>query len=268
MSLTKLTFLPNQIINPEKPLFIYLPGMDGSGKLLQKQTKLWQLFNVRCLSLASDYIENWDILTSKTLNLIYQELTDNPNQKIFLCGESFGGCLAMKLIAKVPELFSQVILVNSASSFYKRPWLNLGSYVTQIIPHSIYANLTLFLLPFLAKLELLYTQEKRALLSAMQSISPQIVSARINLINNFCIDIDKLKSFPHPVLIVASAEDKILPSVEEAYRLEKLFPKTKISILPNSGHCCLLESNIDLANILGFPQNFILEDKSLKLNNF
>lgn len=264
--MTKLTFLPNQIINPLKPLFIYLPGMDGSGKLLQKQTKLWELFNVRCLSFASDYIEDWDTLTNKTLNLIYQELKNNPTKKIFLCGESFGGCLAMKLIAKVPELFSQVILINPASSFYKRPWLNLGSYVTQIIPYSIYTNLTLLLLPFLAKLDLLYTQEKRALLSAMQSISPQIVSARINLINNFRIDIDKLKSFPHPVLIVASAEDKLLPSVEEAYRLQKLFPQTKISILPNSGHCCLLETNIDLANIIQFDHSIITKDELLKFN--
>jgi pimeloyl-ACP methyl ester carboxylesterase len=160
----------------------------------------------------------------------------------------------MKLITKVPQLFTQVILINPASSFYKRPWLNLGSYVTQIIPYSIYSNLTFILLPFLAKLESLYSPEKRALLSAMQSIPPQIVSERINLINNFCLEIDKLKTFHHPVLIIASGEDKLLPSVEEARRLQQLFCQTKISILPHSGHCCLLEKNIDLAQLLQFDK--------------
>ena len=258
--MARLKFLTNQITNPLKPLFIYLPGMDGSGKLLQKQAKLSQLFNLRCLSIAPESIPNWDNLTDKVVNLIYQELANQPHAQVFLCGESFGACLALKLIAKVPQLFSQVILVNPASSFNQRPWLNLGSYVTQLMSESFYSGLTFILLPFLAKLEALYYQEKRDLLFAMQSIPPRIVSERINLINNFYIEIHKLQSFSHPVLIVASGEDKLLPSVDEAYRLQQIIPQTKISILPHSGHCCLLEKNIDLVEILQNYQSISLEN--------
>jgi len=125
---------------------------------------------------------------------------------------------------------------------------------------SFYAGLTFILLPFLAKLEALYYQEKRALLLAMQSISPQIVSERINLINSFYIETEKLQSFSHPVLIVASGEDKLLPSVDEAYRLQQFIPQTKISILPHSGHCCLLEKNVDLVEILQNYQSISLEN--------
>jgi pimeloyl-ACP methyl ester carboxylesterase len=202
------------------------------------------------LCFAHEYIDDWDILAEQVIKLIDQQLRSNPQRQIYLCGESFGGCLALKLMAKVPQLFTQVILVNPASSFYQRPWLNLGSYVTKVISDWIYANLTFLLLPFLAKLEALHPRERRALLSAMQSISPQIVSERIDLINNFQVEIELLKRYPHPVLIVASGEDKLLPSVAEAYRLQQIFAQTKISILPDSGHCCLLEKNVDLAQII------------------
>lgn len=248
--MAKLQFFPYYPHNYLQPLLIYLPGMDCSGRLLQKQAKLWRLFDVRCLRIAPEYIRDWDILADKVIQLIYQELLSNPQKQIYLCGESFGGCLAMKLMAKVPQLFAQVILVNPASSFYQRPWLNLGSYVTKVMSDWIYSSLTLVLLPFLAKLEALHPRERHALLSAMQSIPPPVVSERIHLINNFQVDIDKLKSFPHEVFIVASGEDKLLPSVEEAYRLKQIFPQTEISILPHSGHCCLLEKNVDLVQMI------------------
>ena len=248
--MAKLNFLSYKATNPLQPLFIYLPGMDGSGRLLHKQTKLWQLFNVRCLSIASEYLRDWDNLTDRVIALIERELTNNSQRSIYLCGESFGGCLAMKLMAKIPQLLTQVILVNPASSFYQRPWLSLGAYVTQVIPQQIYAGLTLLLLPFMAKWEAVHPRERRALLSAMQSLPPQIVSERIELVKSFQVEIDPLKSFARPVLIVASGEDQLLPSVEEAQRLKQLFSNIKISILPDSGHCCLLEKNVDLAQIV------------------
>ena len=42
----------------------------------------------------------------------------------------------------------------------------------------------------------------------------------------------------------------LLPSVQEAQRLINIFPHGKISILPNSGHACLLEKDINLYQII------------------
>jgi len=252
--LNKVRFLTTKTTHPQQPLFIYLPGMDGSGRLLQKQTKLWQMFNVKCLTLADEYVQNWDNLTNKVIHLINQELKNYQPQQIVICGESFGGCLALKLIAQVPHLFSQLILINPASSFYQRSWLNLGSYVTQILPYSLYANLTFVLLPFLAKLEELEFTERKALLSSMQSIPPQVVSERISLINNFTLEPDSIRSFHKPVSLIASGEDKLLPSVEEVYRLQQLFPQSEVKILPKSGHCCLLEKEVDITKIIDFKK--------------
>lgn len=224
--------------------------MDGTGKLLHNQFCLWNNFEVRCLSIPSDDYSNWLNLTEKVILLIQQELNNNHFDHVYLCGESFGGCLALKLIENQPSLFDRLILINPASSFQKRSWLNLGSVITQVIPDFIYFNSTSILLPFLAKLERIKPHLHQDLLTAMQSISPKTVSWRISLLNQFNVINFKLRNFTRPVLIIASALDDILPSTEEASRLSLLFPNTQLKILPFSGHSCLLEKDINLYEIL------------------
>ena len=53
-----------------------------------------------------------------------------------------------------------------------------------------------------------------------------------------------------PTLIVASAADRLLPSLEESGRLVRAIPNSQRVILPNSGHTALLESGISLARIM------------------
>ena len=53
-----------------------------------------------------------------------------------------------------------------------------------------------------------------------------------------------------PTLIVASAADRLLPSLEESGRLVRAIPSAQRVILPNSGHTALLESGISLADIM------------------
>lgn len=245
-----MIFLPSKTLNHKNPLFIYLPGMDGSGKLLQNQTQIWQNFDVRCIALPPVYGIPWHELSQQLMNLIQQQLKLSGNREIYLCGESFGACLAIKLMEKMPNIFTKIILINSASGFFQRPWLNLGTYITQIMPDFVYQGSTLLLLPFLAKLEALNIKERQRLLKVMTSLPPNIVSWRINLLEKFVIHQDKLNPDEKNVLIIASGEDQLLPSVKEAKRLNSIFTQSKITILPHSGHCCLLEKQVDLWKII------------------
>lgn len=224
--------------------------MDGSGKLLKNQTQIWQNFDVRCVAIPPHHGIEWAELTQQLINLIQQQLKINENREIYLCGESFGACLAMKLMEKMPNIFTKVILINSASAFNQRPWLNWGTYITQIMPNFIYRGSTLLLLPFLAKLEALNLRERQRLLRVMASLPPTIVSWRINLLEKFFLDQNQLNEYKKDVLIVAGGEDQLLPSVEEAKRLNQMFSQSKVSILTHSGHCCLLEKNVNLCKII------------------
>lgn len=56
---------------PQKPLLVYLPGMDGSGRLFSTQIPaLHPHFEVRCLALPRDDRSDWKSLAEQTVELI------------------------------------------------------------------------------------------------------------------------------------------------------------------------------------------------------
>jgi pimeloyl-ACP methyl ester carboxylesterase len=265
--------------NPHLPLLVYCPGMDGTGRLLDRQAKYLQhYFNIRCLSYPYETGETWESLSIKAINLIQKELyslsqpisTSLPrfnaspvNQpSVYLLGESFGGCLALKTLNKAPWLFKKVILVNSASAFRLRNWLNLGGMITRWLPDFLHQGSCLGLLPFLASLGRLNVNDRRALLQAMRSLPAAAVSDRISLLNEFNLNPHSLKYLPQSFLILASKSDRLLPSLEEGQQLKTLLPNAELVVLPESGHACLLEKELNLTKIL--KEKHFLPAKSLE----
>lgn len=242
----------------DRPRLVYLPGMDCTGKLLHRQVKgLAEFFDIRCLSILPNDLSSWQILTQQAISVIQEELEDETT--LYLCGESFGGCLALKIALMAPWLLEKLILVNPASSLQQRPWLGWGGSLTQWMPEFLQRGSALGLLPFLANLGRIEYDDRRALLRAMQSLPQATVSWRLSLLINFDIDLKRLAQFTQPTLIIASASDRLLPSVDEAKRLVKSLPNAKQIILPISGHACLLETDIQLVKILekqGFLPNY------------
>ncbi len=245
-----------QLLTPKQkpsdhPLFLYLPGMDGTGRLFKTQTqKLAGCFNIRCLSIPTQDMSNWESLTKKVINLIQAELTTTGKDRLYLCGESFGGCLAIKIVETRPELIEKLILVNPASAFNRQPILSWGIPLTRFLPDWLHRTSAVALLPFLAELSLIAIRDRQALLQEMKSLAPEVVSWRLSLLQEFMISHSNLATFKQPTLAIASAADRLLPSVTEAERLVNIFPQGKMEILPKSGHACLLEKTTDLYQIL------------------
>lgn len=244
-------FLTPKRLQPEYPLFVFLPGMDGTGELLRSQTTGLEIaFDVRCLAIPRDDVTSWDVLTEKVLKLIQKELANNPQRSVYLCGESFGGCLAIKVAVARPQLFNRIILINSASSFHRRSWYSWASQLAQLVPSCLYQVGAIGLLPFLASLERILPGDRQELLKTMRSVPPQTVLWRLSLVKEFDVDETQLRRLTQPVLVIASALDRLLPSMAEARRLVKIFPDVQMIVLPYSGHACLLEADINLYEIM------------------
>lgn len=253
---SRLSFLQPKSNHPDYPLFVFFSGMDGTGKLLHGQTDaLEKYFDVRCLVIPPQNLNDWHTLSTEVIKLIEGVLEKKTSRQVYLCGESFGGCLALKVAVKIPQLFHRLILINPASSFNQRPWLSWGVDITQWMPEFLHQKTTLALLPFLAALSRIAPGDRRALLNAMQSVPPDIVSWRLSLLRDFVLDDYLLRRLTQPVLLVASASDRLLPSVDEAQRLLTIFPHAQIIILPESGHAALIEQDVQLLHILQ-QQNF------------
>ncbi|MBO3458070.1 alpha/beta hydrolase [Aetokthonos hydrillicola Thurmond2011] len=247
----KPCFLTPKRLQPEYPLFIFLPGMDGTGKLLRSQTAgLEAGFDVRCLAIPRDDLTSWDVLTNSLLDLIHAELEKSQPRSVYLCGESFGGCLAQKVALAAPQLFKRIILINPASSFHLHPWLTPASQLTNLVPSSLYEVGTVGLLPFLAALNRISKRDRHELLKTVRSVPSATALWRLSLLRDFNVDEAQLRQLTQPVLLIASAADHLLPSLAEAKRLVKILPNPQVVVLPHSGHACLLEKDIFLYDIM------------------
>ncbi len=237
---------------PDLPLFVYLPGMDGTGELLRSQINkgLSNAFNIQSLAMPAHDLSSWGQLTEKVVALLRSQFRQSRPPTVYLCGESFGGCLAMKIALQAPELFDRLILVNPASCFMGQAWLHFGSHLTGWLPPPIYALSVMGLLPFLASLGRIARRERNDLLAAMQSVPQPTSTWRVNLLREFEIDSHELSRIRQPVLVIASTGDRLLPSAAEATRLTYCIPKAKQVLLPDSGHACLLETEVNLYKLL------------------
>ncbi len=254
-------FLTPKRVQPEYPLLVYLPGMDGTGQLLRSQTAgLEAGFDVRCLALPRKDLNTWDVLTKSVLDLIDAELEKSSHRPVYLCGESFGGCLAMKVAIQAPHLFKRIILINPASAFQLRPWLSWASQLTYLVPSGLYDVGALGLLPFLASLSRISQSDRHDLLKTMRSVPEETVLWRLSLLREFHVDEEKLRRLTQPVLLIAGASDRLLPSVSEVNRIANILPNNKIVVLPNCGHACLLEQDTNLYEIL--KNNDFLESQA------
>ncbi|MBE9115070.1 alpha/beta hydrolase [Lusitaniella coriacea LEGE 07157] len=247
-----LSFLRPKNTNLEAPLFVYLSGMDGTGQLLRTQMEsLQQGFDVRCVAIPANNLQGWNTLATQVIDLIAAELKQRSHSSIYLCGESFGGCLAMKVAVRSPFAISGLILSNPASSFSQQPLFGVvAPTATSWVPEFLLRSSAIALLPFLAALGRIASRDRGDLLTAMQSLPPKTLSWRLSLLRDFQIEPEELCRFSPPVLLIAGARDRLLPSVAEAQRLARQFPNARIAILPDSGHACLLETDTQLCEIL------------------
>ena len=249
-------FIDPRKVNPDAPLFVYLPGMDGTGKLLQTQSdRLVANFDLRCLSIRTDDYSTWEDLATDTVRLIESELANKTNREVYLCGESFGGCLAIKTALAAPNLIKKLILVNPASCFNQLPLLSWSVNLAPWMPAWVHRYSAAGLLPFLVQLNRINDCDRERLIESMKSVPPQVVNWRLSLLRDFKVTKEQLRSLNMPSLIIAGAADGLLPSVQEAQKLTRLLPKAKSIVLPQSGHACLLETGINLYEIL-VKQNF------------
>jgi pimeloyl-ACP methyl ester carboxylesterase len=245
-----LTFLPHTP-QPTLPLLILIAGMDSTGKLMYRQTQLLQSkFDVRCLAIPVDDVSPWETLTQWTVERVQQAQKGAPPRPIFLCGESFGACLSLKVAAAAPELCDRLILVNSASAFAQQNWLVWGSQVNQWFPAPLYRLSSVAAVAMLSRLERLAVRDRQLFLEVLRTIPQSTSQGRFALLRQFHLSDAELRQLPSPTLVIASARDPVLPSVAEAQRLAQLIPQTQVVILPHSGHCCLIEESFSLLDIL------------------
>lgn len=114
-----------------KPHFLYIPGLDGTGRLIEWQTPLYEHYNVLALSYPQDRKTTYDDLADAA----YEQLVAETNsQQAVVLAESFGGGVAIRFALKHPELIERLILVNTFAWFPNRFIVRTGALFSFLSP--------------------------------------------------------------------------------------------------------------------------------------
>ena len=96
----------------------------------------------RTLYIPAGDRSDWNDLLTCTKKLLTEALAERGQHAAVVVGESFGGCLGLRVAAAVPHLVSHLILVNPATSFSRSfagiPSLIAGTNLLSIFPEPLY----------------------------------------------------------------------------------------------------------------------------------
>lgn len=241
---------------------VFLPGLDGTGKLFAPQAaKLSPYFDVRYLSIPEANRQDWNELAETVVTLLSREQHARP---LYLCGESFGGCLALQIALNVPELLTKLVLVNPASAFCRQSWSRWMPQAAESIPEWLYNISGSVAFSLLANFDRIGGYWQRVFVDTVRPISRECVVWRLMMLQHFQLSTDRLQQLIVPTALLASRCDRLLPSYQEADYLKQFLPDAVVYRLPDSGHVCLLEDGVDLAQCLRVL-DFLPESSSVRV---
>lgn len=256
----------------DSPLLLFLPGIDGVGLgLTLHHERLGKIFDIWCLHIPVMDRTSFNDLVKLVESTVRSEYCRSRNRPIYLVGESLGGCLALAVAARTPDIDLVVVLANPATSFGKSQLQTLIP-LSVMLPKQLRAGLPymLSLMTGIPSTLLMATMEKRLPLeqtvgelskgavafSSYLSVLAELLNVetihwKLNMLKSAAASANsRLHAVKAKTLILTSGQDQLLPSRDEGERLRQILPNCEIRTFNDSGHALFLEDGFDLVTIL------------------
>jgi pimeloyl-ACP methyl ester carboxylesterase len=228
------------------PLLLYLPGMEGTGRLFYKQEPdLATHYHVVSLPSRSVAPFKYNELVQDVLDAIDQYGTE----KAIIVAESFGGTVALQFALEHQERVQQMVLINSFPYFRRRLRLRLGAILLPLTFQRFGNVVRKFCYKTALEFEGLAKEDIAKIFECSFSHGYATSRNRMRLIGDLDVR-DRLHEIHVPVTLIASARDKIVPSVNEARYMAERLQNARIITLPEHGHTPLLTATFSLASVL------------------
>ncbi|OEL20096.1 Acyltransferase-like protein [Dichanthelium oligosanthes] len=257
---------------PGAPTLLYLPGIDGVGLgLIRHHEKLAKMFELWCLHIPVEDRTSFEGLVEYVEMTVKSESSRAPDRPVYLVGESVGACIALAVAARNPDIDLVLILVNPGTSFHKSHLQTLSAFL-DLVPepfHLTNPQLLIFLTGNFMKMPSAFVGRGFSLEEAGQILSEITSSLLASLM--FLVDIltkesmvwklkmlksassfvnSRLHAVKAQTLVIASGNDELLPSSQEAERLRGAIEKCRTRLFRDNGHRILLEAEFDLATTI------------------
>lgn len=238
-------FLPSSISAAEgehhrKTRLVYLPGIDGTGRLLHRQQRLFDEYDVHCVSYPQTRSNTYEELVA----LGEEQL---PPEGGIVLAESFGGAVAMMLALKRPDLVKRLVLVNTFAYYPRRPLIHLLSVLGRFLPMKPSSVWTrgmrgiLFFPPNTSKAE----QDVWWDLTA--NVPMWTYGMRVALLAKMDLR-DRLREITCPTTVFVASNDRIVPP-PAGRLLAKRLPNVTLIEKP-LGHTALIHPEVDVTRWL------------------
>lgn len=237
------------------PPLVFVAGLDGAPLAAVQAARLRARYRITSIAHAPGVLTGWDALVADAAAVVAAE---GPG--VVLVGESFGAALALRVAAAAPAgAVARLVLVNSATALAADAPL---AAATRLLP----------LLRADGSGRVLYRAAAEVLQRGFLTGGGGALDPRASRV----LDIDRvpletmlhrvalLRAFGEtfgddcvarlvrvPTTLVASGNDRLLRSEAEMARLRTLLPNVEREVvLPGAAHACLLERDVDLAELV------------------
>ena len=225
---------------------VLVPGMDGTGKLFYRQVPLLaSAFRVATYSLRDDTSE-MAVLVSDLAAVV--DAAAGPNGRALIVGESFGGALALSFALAHPEKAAGVVGLNSFPFFAPQRRLRAAMWALTLMPWGA-MQVVRRVTAFRMHSRLTHRDDISRFLTLTGSATREGYLNRLRILRGFDVR-RELERIQVPALFLASEEDHLVPSVQQATLMASRVPGGRLRTLPGHGHICLIARDLDLAQIV------------------
>ncbi len=224
---------------------VLVPGLDGTALLFYRQTPiLSRRFHVETFPLPDDEACSMESLVAGLRDTIDRVARERGEDRVLLCGESFGGALSLSFALRHHERLSGLVILNSFPYIRQRVRIRLGPALLKLVPWRAMPAVRRFTE---SRLHSSHTRREdiEEFHRRTRSIGRRGYIRRLEILREYDIR-DELHKIEVPTLFLAADQDHVLPSVAEARYMAARMPRATVRILEGYGHVCMIHDDFDL----------------------
>lgn len=223
---------------------LFLPGIDGTGRLLRFQPRVFEEYEVDCVAYPQDQATTYRELAQ----LGIEALEGSPGRLPgVIVTESFGGGVALILTSQRPDLVERLVLINTFAYFPRRSIINLLNWLAPFLParpnHSATRCIRdrLFFAPEVA------ADRRDAWWNAVDDVPMSTYGLRFQMIAG--LDVRPiLPAIDKPALVLAAANDRVVRPTGGRFLARRL-PRARLLQSP-VGHAAFVHPRVDVVRWL------------------